>query len=96
MSVTWRVYREDKAPQPERVIERCQPVCPVVCDVEIEPALGAWEARYRGRCGETRRGKADSVEAAKEAALDAGESMLREDLDEFVRLRASEQVEAAE
>ena len=80
MSVTWKLHREDMAPRPPRMTECCQPVCPMVCEVEVEPVLGAWETRYRGRCGETRRGKADSVEEAKQAALDAAEDMLCEAL----------------
>lgn len=74
-AIEWKRYREDMAPAPGRVLERAQPVCPVVLDVEVEPEPGAWTARFR-HCGEPRKGKADSVEAAKEQAIAAAAVML--------------------
>lgn len=86
MTIAWKLYREDMAPKPPRVIERAQPVCPVVLDVEVEPEPGAWVARFR-HCGEPRKGKAESVDAAKQAALDAAEEMLCVALGELRLLR---------
>jgi hypothetical protein len=92
--IEWKRQRDNVPSTGVRFYDCCQPVDPVVIKVVVEPEPGEWETRYR-HAGEVRRGRADSIERAKEAALQAAEDMLRESLGELVRkrARAAERVE---
>lgn len=101
MTLTWVRWREDDPDRrkslppgwpetsPTRLIERCQ-ASPLVLDVVVEPVeeCGNWYARFR-HCGESRKGRAESVELARQAALDAGEQMLTEALLGVIAARAA-------
>lgn len=94
--IEWKRKREDRPRDGVRLYECCHPVDLLAVKVTVEPDPGAWETKYRGDVGEPRRGRADNVERAKEAALQAAEDMLREALGELVRkrARAAERAEA--
>lgn len=67
----------------DRVYLRCRPSVAVVLDVVTAPddLAGEWYARWIGTGSTGEHGKSDSVEDAKEDALDAAESMLARECD---------------
>ncbi len=101
MTLPWRRWRaadlprspldsDDYEPHPTRAYERFEPV-PVVLDVCVDPPdeRGYWWARWWTMRGDQRKGRAETIEEAKEQALDAAECMLADALERLEQLRVS-------
>lgn len=89
----WRFGNDEPHEPSGAVYERCEPSPCLVLDVVVEPVKdhGHWAAHWQYHGG-MRKGRAVSVEEAKQEALDAAETMLAEALEQLETARITGRV----